>query len=136
PSGLSHKRPLGNRSDVDWLGGWLQDEGMESTPPSGLPGGGGGGPPGARGVQEGWMESTPPSAIPGGVGAAQPGAAGVRRSGRRRRPTGQAPPLSRSIQPTGVWWALAAVVLAPTARVTFGFGPDTPRAGSTGRGGP
>jgi tRNA A-37 threonylcarbamoyl transferase component Bud32 len=44
----------------------------------------------------------------------------VRRSGRRRRPTGAPPPLPRSIQPTGVWWAAAAVVLITLARITFG----------------
>src|SRR5215217_7751980 len=71
------------------------------------------------------MESTPPPVLPGGVGRAQSGAVDVRRSGRRRRPTGQAPPLPRSIQPTGVWWALAAVVLATMARVTFGFARDS-----------
>ncbi|MGH2815730.1 MAG: hypothetical protein ACRDLC_11300, partial [Actinomycetota bacterium] len=32
----------------------------------------------------------------------------------------QAPPLPRSIQPTGVWWAAAAVVLAALARIAFG----------------
>jgi tRNA A-37 threonylcarbamoyl transferase component Bud32 len=61
------------------------------------------------------MESTQP-----------PGAAvGVRRAGRRRRPTGQAPPLPRSIQPTGVWWALAALALVILARVVFGFARDS-----------
>ena len=44
----------------------------------------------------------------------------VRRSGRRRRPTGQPPPLPRSIQPTGVWWAAAAVVLVALAEIAFG----------------
>jgi tRNA A-37 threonylcarbamoyl transferase component Bud32/membrane-associated phospholipid phosphatase len=44
----------------------------------------------------------------------------VRRSGRRRRPTGQPPPLPRSIQPTGVWWAAAAVVLVAAAEIAFG----------------
>jgi hypothetical protein len=66
------------------------------------------------------MESTPPPVLPGGVGRAQPAAVDVRRSGRRRRPTGQAPPLPRSIQPTGVWWTAAAVVLVALARVAFG----------------
>ncbi|HJU02739.1 MAG TPA: phosphatase PAP2 family protein, partial [Actinomycetes bacterium] len=52
-------------------------------------------------------------------------AAGVRRSRRRRRPTGQAPPLPRSIRPTGVWWALAAVLMATLARITLGFARDS-----------
>jgi tRNA A-37 threonylcarbamoyl transferase component Bud32/membrane-associated phospholipid phosphatase len=79
--------------DVDWLVAWLQDEHMESTPRPGLP---------------------------GSLGPTRPGALDVRRSGRRRRPTGKPPPLPRSIQPTGVWWAAAAVVLVTLAKVTFG----------------
>ncbi len=66
------------------------------------------------------MESTPPPVLPGDVGPANPGALDVRRTGRRRRPTGRPPPLPRSIQPTGVWWAAAAVVLVALAKVTFG----------------
>jgi tRNA A-37 threonylcarbamoyl transferase component Bud32/membrane-associated phospholipid phosphatase len=78
---------------VDWLVAWLQD---------------------------GQMESTPPPAPPGAVGPTRPGEPEVRRSGRRRRPTGAPPPLPRSIQTTGVWWAVAAVVLVTLARTTFG----------------
>ena len=66
------------------------------------------------------MESTPPPVLPGDAGPAQPDAPEVRRSRRRRRPTGQPPPLPRSIRPTGVWWVAAAVILATLARVTFG----------------
>ncbi len=66
------------------------------------------------------MEPTPPPAPSGNLGAAPPGALDVRRSKRRRRPTGAPPPLPRSIQPTGVWWATAAVVLVVLARITFG----------------
>jgi tRNA A-37 threonylcarbamoyl transferase component Bud32/membrane-associated phospholipid phosphatase len=78
---------------MDWQVAWSQDDRMEATPrqvPSGSPG---------------------PTA---------PGALDVRRSGRRRRPTGKPPPLPRSIQPTGVWWAAAAVVLVALAKVAFG----------------
>ena len=66
------------------------------------------------------MDSTPRPALPGDVGPARPGELEVRRSRRRRRPTGQPPPLPRSIQPTGVWWAAAAVVLVALAKITFG----------------
>src|SRR5512132_3772398 len=66
------------------------------------------------------MESTPRPVLPGDGGPPRPGQPEVRRSGRRRRPTGQAPPLPRSIQPTGVWWAAAAVVLVALARIAFG----------------
>jgi tRNA A-37 threonylcarbamoyl transferase component Bud32 len=79
--------------EVDWLVAWLQD---------------------------GQMESTPPPALPGAVGPTRPGEPEVRRSGRRRRPTGAPPPLPRSIQTTGVWWAVAAVILVTLARTTFG----------------
>src|SRR5215218_5125722 len=73
------------------------------------------------------MESTPRPVLPGDVGPARPSELEVRRSRRRRRPTGQPPPLPRSIQPTGVWWAAAAVVLIALARITFG-----PARGSLG----
>jgi tRNA A-37 threonylcarbamoyl transferase component Bud32 len=66
------------------------------------------------------VESTPRPVLPGDGGPARPGELEVRRSRRRRRPTGQPPPLPRSIQPTGVWWAAAAVVLITLARITFG----------------
>ena len=79
--------------DVDWLVAWLQD---------------------------GQMDSTPRPVLPGEVGPPRPGEPEVRRSGRRRRPTGASPPLPRSIQPTGVWWAAAAVVLVVLAEIAFG----------------
>jgi membrane-associated phospholipid phosphatase len=79
--------------EVDWLVAWLQD---------------------------GQMESTPRPVLPGEVGPPRPGEPEVRRSGRRRRPTGASPPLPRSIQTTGVWWAAAAVVLITLAKITFG----------------
>jgi tRNA A-37 threonylcarbamoyl transferase component Bud32/membrane-associated phospholipid phosphatase len=66
------------------------------------------------------VESTPRPVLPGDGGPPRPGQPDVRRSGRRRRPTGQPPPLPRSIQPTGVWWAAAAVGLITLAKITFG----------------
>jgi tRNA A-37 threonylcarbamoyl transferase component Bud32 len=66
------------------------------------------------------MDSTPRHMLPGDVGPARSGEPVVRRSRRRRRPTGAPPPLPRSIQPTGVWWVAAAVVLVTLARVAFG----------------
>src|SRR5215207_9389069 len=78
-------------------------------------------------LQDGQVESTPRPVLPGDGGPPRPGQPDVRRSGRRRRPTGQPPPLPRSIQPTGVWWAAAAVVLIALARITFG-----PARGSLG----
>src|SRR5687768_3412944 len=66
------------------------------------------------------MESSPPPGPPGDLGPALPGTLDVRRPGRRRRPTGQPPPLPRSIQLTGAGWAVAAVVLVTLARISFG----------------
>jgi tRNA A-37 threonylcarbamoyl transferase component Bud32/membrane-associated phospholipid phosphatase len=66
------------------------------------------------------MESTPRQVPLGSRGSTRPGALDLSRSGRRRRPTGKPPPLPRSIQPTGVWWAAAAVVLVTLAKVIFG----------------
>jgi tRNA A-37 threonylcarbamoyl transferase component Bud32/membrane-associated phospholipid phosphatase len=63
------------------------------------------------------MEATPGQVPLGGL-SPTPGLP-AQRSGRRR-PTGQPPPLPRSIQPTGVWWATAAVVLVAAAKVAFG----------------
>jgi tRNA A-37 threonylcarbamoyl transferase component Bud32 len=65
------------------------------------------------------MESTPRQVLPGVAGPTRTGAHRVRESGRRRRPTGAPPPLPHSIQPTGLWWAAAAVVLVAFARVAF-----------------
>jgi hypothetical protein len=65
------------------------------------------------------MDSTPRQILPGVAGPARSGAHRVRQSGRRRRPTGAPPPLPHSIQPTGLWWAAAAVVLVIFAKVAF-----------------
>jgi hypothetical protein len=65
------------------------------------------------------MESTPRQVLSGVAGPARPGVHRVRESGRRRRPTGAPPPLPRSIQTTGVWWAATAVVLVALARVAL-----------------
>ena len=67
------------------------------------------------------MEGIPRQVPLGSRGSTPPGALDLSRSGRRRRrPTGRPPPLPRSIQPTGVWWAAAAVVLVALAKVIFG----------------
>jgi tRNA A-37 threonylcarbamoyl transferase component Bud32/membrane-associated phospholipid phosphatase len=66
------------------------------------------------------MDATPGQAPLGSLGPARPDAPGRGRSGRRRRPTGQPPPLPRSIHPTGVWWAAAAAILVALDRIAFG----------------
>jgi hypothetical protein len=70
--------------------------------------------------QDGRMESTPRQVPLDARGPAPHGTLDLGRSGRRRRPTGAPPPLPRSIKPTGVWWALAAVVLVTLAKIAFG----------------
>jgi tRNA A-37 threonylcarbamoyl transferase component Bud32/membrane-associated phospholipid phosphatase len=71
-------------------------------------------------LQDEQMETSPRPVLPGDAGPARTGEPEVRRSGRRRRPTGAPPPLPRSIQITGVWWAAAAVVLVTLAKISFG----------------
>jgi tRNA A-37 threonylcarbamoyl transferase component Bud32/membrane-associated phospholipid phosphatase len=66
------------------------------------------------------MEATPRQVSPGSLSPTPSGALPAQRPERRRRPTGQPPPLPRSIHRTGVWWAAAAVVLVALAKVTFG----------------
>src|SRR5215211_5327943 len=53
--------------------------------------------------------------------------AGTRRARRRRRPTGEAPPLPRALQATGVGWLVAAVALVVVSLLVLA-------AGRSGRG--
>jgi hypothetical protein len=57
--------------------------------------------------------------------------AGIRRSPRRRRPSGQPPPLPRHLQTTGVGWLAAAVVLLVVSVVIFAGGLRGPAVGVT-----
>jgi membrane-associated phospholipid phosphatase len=52
----------------------------------------------------------------------QLGPAGIRRSPRRRRPSGQPPPLPHHLQVTGVGWLIAAVVLTTLSLLVFAGG--------------
>ena len=61
----------------------------------------------------------PPQAADRGV---ELGPAGIRRSPRRRRPSGQPPPLPHHLQPTGVGWLVAAVVLVARSLLVFADG--------------
>jgi hypothetical protein len=47
---------------------------------------------------------------------------GTARRARRRRPTGEAPPLPHHLQTSGVGWLLAAVVLVTLTIVVFARG--------------
>ena len=54
-----------------------------------------------------------------GGGEAPPGPGGLGRSSRRRRPSGRPPPLPHPLQPTGVGWLTASVVLVALSIVVF-----------------
>jgi tRNA A-37 threonylcarbamoyl transferase component Bud32 len=57
--------------------------------------------------------------------------AAIRRSARRRRPSGQPPPLPRHLQITGVGWLAAAVVLLVLSVVVFAGGLRGPAVAVT-----
>src|SRR4029453_8672597 len=59
------------------------------------------------------------------------GPAGIRRSPRRRRPSGQPPPLPHHLQTTGVGWLVAAVVLVALSLVVFADGLRGPAVAVT-----
>src|SRR5215210_4178484 len=53
-----------------------------------------------------------PQAVPASVPPAGPGPPAIRRVRRRRRPSGEPPPLPRHLNASGKWWlALSALVL-------------------------
>src|SRR5215207_5840363 len=70
----------------------------------------------------------PPQAADRGV---ELGPAGIRRSPRRRRPSGQPPPLPHHLQTTGVGWLVAAVVLVALSLVVFADGLRGPAVAVT-----
>jgi tRNA A-37 threonylcarbamoyl transferase component Bud32/membrane-associated phospholipid phosphatase len=55
----------------------------------------------------------------------------VRRRQRRRRPSGEAPPLPRKLQPSGVRWLVAVVALVVLSGVVFGGGLHGPAVAVT-----
>src|SRR6266581_4963956 len=55
----------------------------------------------------------------------------IRRSPRRRRPSGQPPPLPRHLQISGVGWLAAAVVLLVVSVVVFAGGLRGPAVAVT-----
>jgi hypothetical protein len=68
------------------------------------------------------MESTPRQILPEVAGPTRPGAHQVRQSRRRRRPTGEAPPLPHHLQTSGVGWLVALGVLVALSVVVFAGG--------------
>ena len=59
------------------------------------------------------------------------GPPGIGRSPRRRRPSGQPPPLPHHLQTTGVGWLVAAVVLMTVSLLVFAGGLDGPAVAVT-----
>jgi tRNA A-37 threonylcarbamoyl transferase component Bud32 len=59
------------------------------------------------------------------------GPPGIRRSPRRRRPSGQPPPLPHHLQTTGVGWLTAAVVLVTLSLLVFAAGLRGPAVAVT-----
>jgi hypothetical protein len=76
------------------------------------------------------MKTSPVHAVGTGRGTAGPARAsatiavppGSWPSGRRRRPTGEPPPLPRHLESTGVGWLVAAVVLVAVSLLVFADG--------------
>src|SRR5215218_4324854 len=77
------------------------------------------------------MDSTPRQVLPEVVGPTRRGAHQVRQSGRRRRPSGEAPPLPHHLQTSGVGWLVALVVLVVLSIVVFGGGLRGPAVAVT-----
>jgi membrane-associated phospholipid phosphatase len=77
------------------------------------------------------MDSSSRQVLPSAVGPVRPGAHGVRQSGRRRRPSGEAPPLPHHLQTTGVGWLVALVLLVVLSIAVFDGGLRGPAVGVT-----
>jgi tRNA A-37 threonylcarbamoyl transferase component Bud32/membrane-associated phospholipid phosphatase len=70
------------------------------------------------------MDAAQRQILPEVAGPARPGR--VRPSGRRRRPSGEAPPLPHHLQTSGVGWLVALVVLVVLSIMVFGGGLQGP----------
>jgi tRNA A-37 threonylcarbamoyl transferase component Bud32 len=77
------------------------------------------------------MDSAQRQILPDVAGPARPGTHRVRPSGRRRRPSGEAPPLPHHLQTSGVGWLVALVVLVVLSIVVFGGGLRGPAVAVT-----
>jgi hypothetical protein len=77
------------------------------------------------------MDSTPQQILPEVADPVRPGPHRVRQSGRRRRPSGEAPPLPHHLQTSGVGWLVALVVLVVLSIVVFGGGLRGPAVAVT-----
>jgi tRNA A-37 threonylcarbamoyl transferase component Bud32/membrane-associated phospholipid phosphatase len=77
------------------------------------------------------MKSNPPQILPDVAGPVRPGTQRVRQSGRRRRPSGEAPPLPHHLQLSGVGWLVALVVLVALSIMVFAGGMRGPAVAVT-----
>jgi tRNA A-37 threonylcarbamoyl transferase component Bud32 len=68
------------------------------------------------------MDSPGPQILPDVAGPVRSGVPMVRHSGRRRRPSGEAPPLPHHLRISGVGWLVASVMLVALSLVVFAGG--------------
>jgi tRNA A-37 threonylcarbamoyl transferase component Bud32/membrane-associated phospholipid phosphatase len=72
------------------------------------------------------MDAAQRQILPEVAGPTRPGTHRVRPLGRRRRPSGEAPPLPHHLQTSGVGWLVALVVLVALSIMVFGGGLQGP----------
>jgi tRNA A-37 threonylcarbamoyl transferase component Bud32 len=72
------------------------------------------------------MGSSPRQLFPEVAGPVRPGTHRVRQPGRRRRPSGEAPPLPHHLQTSGIGWLVALVVLVTLSIAVFDSGLQSP----------
>jgi tRNA A-37 threonylcarbamoyl transferase component Bud32/membrane-associated phospholipid phosphatase len=77
------------------------------------------------------MESTPRQLTPDVTGPVRSVAPPVWQSGRRRRPSGEAPPLPHHLQTSGIGWLVALVMLVVLSIVVFDSGLQGPAVAVT-----
>jgi len=77
------------------------------------------------------MDSTPPQIVPDVAGPLRSSATLIRQSERRRRPSGEAPPLPHRLQTSGVGWLVALVVLVVLSILVFSGGLRGPAVAVT-----
>src|SRR5215216_575204 len=80
-------------------------------------------------TEGGPMDAAQRQILPEVTGPVRPGR--VRPSGRRRRPSGEAPPLPHHLQTSGVGWLVALVVLVVLSIMVFGGGLQGPAVAVT-----
>ena len=82
-------------------------------------------------TEGGPMDAAQRQILPGVAGPVRSGTHRVRPSGRRRRPSGEAPPLPHHLQTSGVGWLVALVVLVVLSIAVFGGGLRGPAVAVT-----